>query len=631
MPININATDLATVVRFEPVAQIDRGDFKPTVKAAVHDALWMLTQQWRVGEFKGDDAGTLVKAKLETQSTLINRFQSTNKDLPSSPPHYAEPFDINTPLEAKIEKQPIRFDLGMQLEIGLQWYKILKKNEIESAYEVFATTYTIETDFSTTPNYFPDKQSNTNAMQMRLSLNEKVMNGQTFINYLNGGGHAKDISNFDNTTKAKLDIAETQFIGWYNSLYYQPQGIADNSWSDRQLEYQFKLSLPLTSSSSANQTVLTAEKYDNGKVDWYCVDVDPNLNRLPESPNSTINNNDAISTPITLSYVPTPITFKGMPNERWWEFEDKNFGIFKLANEKQDISKLMLTEFGLTYSNDWFTIPHNVQVGSVTQVNYLRVTDVFGRIFVIKPAGTGQDDDWQRWAMYNINKKGITDDMSYDKLLILPTLANRMESDPIEKVMFLRDEMANMVWGVEEIVPNELFGGMEGKQAVLQLSDYLNEKYRQDEDGDKPNGYVKNNAQFKYKLLMNNVPENWIPFIATKISPTASLEHRNVLLQRAALLRYFEDRDTTERIRPRTDILSKGLENPNDLKPYFINEEEVSRSGFIVSAAFERTRWYSGQTYTWVSRKVSSGRGEANSGFINDVVLPKKPYETLTE
>ena len=35
-----------------------------------------------------------------------------------------------------------------------------------------------------------------------------------------------------------------------------------------------------------------------------------------------------------------------------------------------------------------------------------------------------------------------------------------LESASIEKVNFIRDEMANIVWSVESIIPNELGGGV---------------------------------------------------------------------------------------------------------------------------------------------------------------------------
>ena len=55
--------------------------------------------------------------------------------------------------------------------------------------------------------------------------------------------------------------------------------------------------------------------------------------------------------------IPVPVSFAGMPNTRWWAFEDgkTNFGDIDAATT--DLAKLMFLEFALVYSNDWFVIP----------------------------------------------------------------------------------------------------------------------------------------------------------------------------------------------------------------------------------------------------------------------------------
>lgn len=131
--------------------------------------------------------------------------------------------------------------------------------------------------------------------------------------------------------------------------------------------------------------------------------------------------------------------------------------------------------------------------------------------------------------------------------------------------------------------------------------------------------YIPNNALHRFKLL-NSVPENWIPFIATRQVPD---QHGNydVLVQRASMLRYVDDNYTNEVIRPRTDILSIGI--PEN-QPYFIHEEVVGRSGFVVSSHFQRARWYDGKVFTWLGRTVREGRGEGNSGLKFDTLVDKE-------
>src|SRR5690606_739260 len=102
--IDINKPELIAYVRVEPLTTSKT--LKETVKGQVHDALWMLTQQYRVGEFKGEDAGSPMKSRIQTQSTKINRFKSRYGEV--------EQYDEQVPLEAKVERLPLREDLGMR-------------------------------------------------------------------------------------------------------------------------------------------------------------------------------------------------------------------------------------------------------------------------------------------------------------------------------------------------------------------------------------------------------------------------------------------------------------------------------------------------------------------------------------
>src|SRR3954447_15805346 len=75
-------------------------DFSRALRAEVRDALWMLTRQWQLGEFRGEDAGSPVLARTHVSTTRITHVR------PGDGP--AVPFDETVPLEAQIERQPSR-------------------------------------------------------------------------------------------------------------------------------------------------------------------------------------------------------------------------------------------------------------------------------------------------------------------------------------------------------------------------------------------------------------------------------------------------------------------------------------------------------------------------------------------
>lgn len=600
-PININQPDIIGFLRVEPrtVAKT----LKPTIKAAVHDAVWMLTQQFRVGEFLAEDAGSPMKARVQTQSNKLNRFQSRYGEV--------ELLNDEVPLEAKIERLPLKEDLGTRLEFGRIWLKLASKIYADNLNEILLLS--VENFPIDTPGDDPAGNSNLVGMRIRNLVTRRAVDGVRLYKYFKSGGYASDfLPDF-----AQMDEQMIHFLRWVENTYFLPETPQENSWSEEVLEYQCSVSAPIDPNQESYQNVLRADRYKRGDLDWYSFDLEsePSYKLIEEG--TEIDNSRAVLKPETYSYIPTNIEFKGMPKGKWWEFEDRNTDLSKMLTQQSDISKMVVMEFGLIYSNDWFIIPHPVPDSSVTTINGLVVTDVFGRNFSINRAGTNNEQEWYRWDMYNISKKDSGERETFGKLVSIPRIKNRMESEPMEKVMFLRDEMANMIWGVEEVVPDEVFSGMDGKNAYLELLDYLNDTLPPPPD---PPDYIPNQALHRFRLA-NAVPENWIPFIATKQNPS---EHggRDVMVQRAAMLRYVDDNYTNEVIRPRTEILSIGVaEN----KPYFINEEIVGRSGFVISSNFQRARWYDGKVYTWIGRTVKGGRGEGNSGLKFDILADKEP------
>src|SRR5271166_6442921 len=91
-------------------------------------------------------------------------------------------------------------------------------------------------------------------------------------------------------------------------------------------------------------------------------------------------------------------------------------------------------------------------------------------------------------------------------LLLLPTLASAQAGPPMEEVYLVRDEVANMAWGVEKTVP--LVSGISrpGSEVAKQTFNYL--------QGLIPGGGAPPPmaAAVRYQA-MNSVPENWIPLI----------------------------------------------------------------------------------------------------------------------
>src|SRR4051812_47454821 len=68
-------------------------NFDRALKAELRDALFMLTKQWQMGEFEGDDAGSPIFAKVHMETTQLNKYQAA-----ANP---AQMFENDIPLEVK--------------------------------------------------------------------------------------------------------------------------------------------------------------------------------------------------------------------------------------------------------------------------------------------------------------------------------------------------------------------------------------------------------------------------------------------------------------------------------------------------------------------------------------------------
>jgi hypothetical protein len=274
-------------------------------------------------------------------------------------------------------------------------------------------------------------------------------------------------------------------------------------------------------------------------------------------------------------------------------------------------------EFALVYSNDWFVIPYTLPAGAIAAIRGFAVTDVFGERFWITAADAGQDASWQRWSMFTINVEGQPGAAADTSLLVLPTVPKIQHSAATEDILLVRDEVANMVWGVEKIVPLANGETKPGAEAARQTSAfYAGQLAARLAGGLAPVVALTPAAPIQYQV-MSTVPENWIPFLPVHVPG----DNREIQLQRAALPRIFEgDPDPPVKVRPRTVLLREGLDLPVQ-QPYFVHEEEVPRAGTRLTQHFERTRWTQGQVYTWLRVRRQTGRGEGSSGLGFDEIL----------
>jgi hypothetical protein len=347
---------------------------------------------------------------------------------------------------------------------------------------------------------------------------------------------------------------------------------------------------------------MRAGEYYQGHLDWYALERQPDEARLGPPPVPVRPPARTINT-----FLPASIVFDGMPNTRWWTFEDRRTNFGDVKPDSTDLGKLLLMEFALVYANDWFVLPFTLPVGTLSEVKGIAVSNVFNERFWISPLREVQAADWEKWSMFSLTPSSVEKVAPPARLLLLPTANNVAEGSPVEEIMMIRDEMANMVWGIEQRIPLPSGASRPGAETARELRQYL-QRLVGPPSGTGPQPA----APIRYQV-MNQVPEQWIPFVPVHLDNNV----REIQLQRAALPRVLDgDTALPEKIRPRTSLLSQNLPHA-----YFIHEEEVPRAGALVSQSYQRTRWTGGKAVVWFGAEKQTGRGEGSSGLKFDQIV----------
>lgn len=606
---------LAAVVhwnRLEPRPRSD--DLTRSVRAEVRDPLWMLARQWQFGELDGDDAGTPIRAKLAAQLAQVGSMTLRN----GTPQAY----DGTRPLEPLVERAVIEPDLMMALHIGQRWRGLLMRQfgAASALGDAFVAQFGLAPPGAGTRDLGAlQLATHRRELALRLAAGGKVVDGAAVLAAA-AGAHAAGTAPSDAFAargvpvagdEAALDSLADELLALFGDRFVsQPAPSDEQAWVPDRLEHDFTLVVP---DGAQRATSLVAHDYAGGHLDWYAFDTG-----LPQQvPDATTVLEQRVA-----SFVPTPARFSGAPAPRLWEFEDSHVGFGLTTASKTDIVKLLLANFALATSNDWFVVPLRAKAGALVDLRGIVVTDNFGFNTLVEPTATRHDalglaGRWGMWTLSNAAAPSRID----ARLFLAPGLAATQEAPPIDEVVFLRDEVANLVWALESTIPDPLGGGRDARSAARTLREQIRLAYPAPADV----ANVPADVLLRYQL-MGSVPENWIPLVAVRLvgQVTASAFLQGAMPRVPALEPAVDGGGSPilahQVVLPRGGVLERSpVERPN-----LVREEELLRGGAVVTRSYQQTRWTDGSTITWLGRRKLNGRGEGSSGLAFDQASQRK-------
>lgn len=475
--------------RLEPVSR--DGEMTEGLRAELRDPMWLLTRQWQLGELDGEDAGSPVHVVADLAFDRLSRYQAVGEGPPATPEPYT-----GGPLEATVERETVltgerQPDARLAVQGGRTFLRLLRRREpfgdglgpddVPEGY-VLADVPADE-----------DEPVGDAGRRFTAFVTGRVLDGHTVFLAVDAAVNAgtwdaeslsfpwDDDAEWDgpselpvpgdhSATDEAFRSAAIEYHEWYGSLYEEPETTADSAWDPQRMEYRFRVATggPNTEEGDT-ETVLAAGEYPGGRLDWSAFsplaesgnsgDVTPLGLRSHDpsedadagslfdedgdesSEDADANGGGGETTTRTKHVLPTEASFKGMPSPRYWEFEDADVRLDEVSAD--EVSSQTLVNFALVYGNDWFTFPVDTPLGSLARITGLTVEDTFGIEQEVPPL---REDGWN---MYMVDSLPRHDEPG---LFVPPVLDDVTESDPVERVSFARDEMANLAFAAEQVV-----------------------------------------------------------------------------------------------------------------------------------------------------------------------------------
>jgi hypothetical protein len=518
-----------------------------SVQARMHDPLWLLGRQWQFGELQHDAGATPIDVRVEGVVSDLTRLRGgAAADATGS-------IGIRTttvPLETLVERESVPEtkvqNLRLRSEAGMHFVRMLRAAGLghRAAFWVNASPFTP-----------PDSGADEATLDWFALVDQRIPDGGGLPAVIRR--HLAAQPGVAPLEPAEADVARA-WLRWTTGRFDKPAR-GPSTWDPEHMEYAFAAG----GMHATGEAVLVAPEYLEGCLEWY--DFDEGDGTLGTSGEAT---------PRRAYRIPAPLDFAGMPNPRFWTFEDPSvrFDTLELLSSPDappSPATLMVLDFALSYSDDWFLIPLKLDAWTIFEATTVAVTDVFGDVTVARPPDG-------RWNLFRLESPTAASNLS--RLFITASPAESNEGLPVEDVHFLRDELANVAWAVERVTQHPLGLGREAPAPA-------------------PPEQVPTPPGLTWTMTPPPPPGNWFPLMPVAVGHLALGTLWSARTQR-----------------PQGRLLTE-LRAPMQL-----HQEEVPPEGVQVTRRWQSARALDGSLHFWIGRSKTPRRTDIAPAIRFDVV-----------
>jgi hypothetical protein len=533
-----------TWIRLHPESRDDT--MVTAVQARMHDPLWLLGRQWQFGELRHDGGATPVDVRVEGTSSPLTRLRG-GVDLASSTGSFAIK-TTQVPLEALVEREVVAEraleNVRLRVEAGLHLLRMLR-----------ATGFGGRAGFwiEQSPFVVPDGEMDEDTRDWFAMVDQRVPDGAGLSKAIRARLAA------GSTPPIAQDEAQVlrAWLTWASARFDVP-GSGPSTWDPEHMEYSFAAA----GMGATGEAVLVAPEYVEGRLEWY--DFEQGSGSLAATGTATTRRSFRI---------PAPLDFAGMPNPRFWTFEDPGVRFDQLdlltnPDRPPSPATLLVLDFALSYSDDWFLVPIAMEGWTIFETTVVAIRDVFGDTTLASPPDG-------RWNMFRLDRHGSSD-LSRVFLAAVPAEAN--DGPPLEEVHLLADEVGNVAWAVERLTPHPVNVSREASPQPVAAE-------------------VATPPGLTWTLTPPSPPGNWFPLLPVTIGRLALGVLWNARTQK-----------------PAGSVLT-------DLRaPRLLHQEEVPPEGAQVVRRWQSARAVDGSLHFWVGRSKTPRRTDIPPAIRFDVV-----------
>lgn len=536
------------------------------LRARVADPAWMLARQWQFGAFHGDDAASPVRLEVKHRTHNLDEVRGVSgqwKGVPegASPEIMVEPFAPETGAAAARHSH----------EAGLQFLRLFERHERA---EMARFLRRVLRNAATPPR----GEDPTGLLAL---LRQRSFPGHA----LAARSPFKDSVLADDSPlpSRRVETALREWRSYYHERF--TKRMTAPSWRGDKQSYGLQVR---TQQPSARRITLEAPRHDGDRLDWMCMDFS-----RAKSPGAQ----KAFGLQRRNELFPVPIRYSGMPADRFWDMEEGQVNFGGLSAQKTDLAQMILTEFATVYSNDWFMVPTQVKAGSLTRIETIRVWDTFGEVHDVTSLRAAEPDA-ARWRVFELTGDPSAKQKKTPWLYIPRAVVGADIGPVLEEVIFSRDEMANLAWGIEtrvERADGSVADRAQNWQSVRNEVAPPNDPRPGQDDA------------WRYRLV-TPVPPHWVPFVPEVEKAMATGRLRRARLPDWELL----DEDVMRRF---AGVQGEIMEPHH---PFALDDSEVPEGGISVVARFESARGVDGTRYVWLARRRGLAPPVPGSGRKTD-------------